>query len=69
MLITKVSGFTGKENSMELDITAIEYETWLAGGLPIQLALPHLTASEREFLITGVTPAEWDAVFGKDIED
>ena len=25
--------------------------------------MPHLSADDREFLMTGVTPEEWDATF------
>jgi hypothetical protein len=27
--------------------------------------MPHLTADQREFLMTGITPAEWQAAFGE----
>lgn len=37
-------------------------KAWRAGTL-IQEALPGLTDDEREFLISGFTPAEWDALF------
>lgn len=29
----------------------------------IQDVLPHRSADEREFIISGVTPAEWDQMF------
>jgi len=32
-------------------------------GLHIQDAFSFLTASEREFLMTGLTPEEWDNLF------
>jgi hypothetical protein len=31
--------------------------------------MPELTADEREFIMTGVTPDEWDNEFGVDDED
>ena len=34
-----------------------------AGGL-IQDAFPFLSPGEREFLMTGITPEEWDSIFG-----
>lgn len=33
-------------------------------GALIQEAFPFLTAEEREFLMTGLTPAMWDRLFG-----
>jgi hypothetical protein len=29
----------------------------------IQDAFPHLTPSQREFILTGISPEEWDATF------
>jgi len=40
-------------------------DRWKAGGY-IQDIFPHLPAGEREFLMTGITPAEWDEIFGKE---
>ncbi len=55
--------------TMDLSITEQEYEAamvqWKA-GTSIENAFPMLNAGEREFLKTGMTPAVWDSVFGKD---
>lgn len=40
----------------------IGFKAWNNGTL-IQNALPQLNADEREFLISGVTPEEWDEIF------
>lgn len=40
-----------------------QYYEWINGGL-IQDVMPQLSADEREFLITGTTPAEWNASMG-----
>jgi len=63
--IWRESAFSGAINYMDLDIIPEAYETWANGQGPlIQDAFPNLTASEREFLMTGVTPAEWENLFG-----
>lgn len=55
--------FTGKWNDMPLpNINKTSWDRWQS-GVYIQTALPHLTADQREFLLTGATPAEWDAAF------
>ena len=41
------------------DLSLICARTWL--GL-IQEAFPHLTPDEREYVLTGLTPEEWDAM-------
>jgi hypothetical protein len=67
MKIGRISAFTGAANTMELDIDPEAYITWASGFGPcIQDAFPHLSAGEREFLMTGVTPAEWENLFGAD---
>ena len=67
MLITKQSVMTGEKNTMLLPVTNEQIERWQDGEL-IQNVFPHLTPSEREFLISGVTPEEWDVV-NEDMEE
>jgi hypothetical protein len=58
MIVNKESMFSGKSHEMEIDVTNKEIALWMEGSL-IQDVMPNLTANEREFLMTGVTPAEW----------
>lgn len=64
MQVTKRSMLTGKEHTLEIDITPEQWAEWKAGRL-IQDVCPHLSAGDREFLISGSTQAEWDEAFGK----
>lgn len=68
-----VSRFTGRLNVMKLNVSDDQIEEFVTGQQPdgsrrrnIQEIFPQLTATEREFLQTGSTPEEWDAVFGGD---
>jgi len=63
MQITRTNPFTGKEATKGLAITQEQIDAWQAGTL-IQDAFPNLTAGEREFLKTGITDEDWDAMFG-----
>ena len=65
MIITRISTFSGNMHSWDLPVTEEQIERWQRGIL-IQNAMPHLTADEREFIMTGTTPDEWDAMFGED---
>lgn len=67
MKLTKTDPFTGKENTMELDITADDLQRWRDGAL-IQDVFPNLTPDEREFIKTGITPESWEETFGNDAE-
>jgi len=57
--------FSGKANTLDLNVTAEQVAAW-QGGVLIQDAMPQLSAGEREFLKTGVTPQEWDEMFGEE---
>ena len=62
MLIQRVSPFSYRLNAMELDITLEQITRYAAGGVLIQDAFPNLTAEQREFYKTGITPDEWEAL-------
>tara|TARA_R100001163_G_scaffold43776_1_gene33018 strand:- start:63 stop:263 length:201 start_codon:yes stop_codon:yes gene_type:complete len=62
MLITRTSPFSNQTNIMEIDVTEEQIALWESGTL-IQNAMPHLTPDEREFIMTGITPEEWDSAF------
>ena len=68
MIITRQSPFTGRLNTMDIDVTQAQIDKWKAGTL-IQFAMPNLTPDEREFIMTGITPSEWGATFGEDVEE
>lgn len=63
MLITRVSPFSGKVHTLDIDVTDIELRLWQS-GVSIQNAMPHLSADDREFLMTGITAVEWADTFG-----
>lgn len=72
MIVTRKSRFTGKLNQMDIGMDPVAFSTALRdweGGALIQEAFPDLSADEREFLMTGSTPAEWQEVFGSDDDD
>ena len=62
VIITKHSPFTGKIHSMDIPVTQEQINKWQNGEL-IQKAMPNLTPDQREFIMTGITPTEWDSVF------
>ena len=62
MKIAMKSPFTGKDHIKEINITEEQLARWRAGEL-IQNVVPHLSASDREFLMTGITAEEWEETF------
>ena len=65
MLITRKSLISGNTNTMSLPITEEQYTAWEQGTL-VQVAMPHLSPDEREFVMTGITPEEWADNFGEE---
>lgn len=65
MLITRRSMMSGQERSREIPVTQAQLDSWRNGNL-IQDAMPNISAEDREFLMTGITPEEWEETFGKD---
>jgi len=51
-----------------LTVDAQSLMEWKRGQL-IQEAFPQLSKDEREILMTGYTPAEWDALFKGDDDE
>ena len=68
MKITRTSIFSGNTNTMELNVTQEQLTAW-ESGVNIQVAMPQLDADEREFIKTGVTPTEWNELFGEEEDE
>jgi len=71
LLLERKCPFSGTLNTMELPLTHREYDRgitkWEDGAL-IQVAFPTLTAEQREFVKTGITPEMWTKIFGGDTD-
>ena len=67
MLITKTSMLSNSVSTRDLSVTQSQIELWEAGGL-IQDVMPELSSEDREFIMTGITPEEWDSVFSEEEE-
>jgi len=59
--ISKRCLYTKKQYSVT--ISRDEYDKWLSGER-IQNAMPNISAGDREFLISGISPEGWRQMFG-----
>lgn len=59
MLITRTSIFSGVTRTLDMPVTDEQMHLW-EHGVPIQNAMPHLTDSEREFIMSGMVDEEWE---------
>lgn len=71
MLITRKSRLSGKLTTLDIPITEEQHEEWLRfeDQFLIQDFFTDLSADHREFLLTGISPQEWNAIFAKDDND
>jgi len=62
MIVQRRSIISGKVNTMNIDCTEEQLNRHKMGEL-VQDVFPNLSVEEREFLISGVTPEEWNDAF------
>ena len=63
MLVTRLSPFSYTRNTIDLDITAEQLARYEQGNELIQNVFPDLSLEHREFIMTGITPEEWNSTF------
>lgn len=68
MIVRRQSQFSGVVHEMDLPITKEQIENYNQGML-VQYAFPHLSREEREFILTGITPQEWQFMFATDDDE
>ena len=62
MRVTRTSTYSDTINTQEIDVTHEQLDAWRS-GVSIQVAMPNLSADEREFIMTGITSDEWNKLF------
>ena len=63
--VSRFSIYTKKLNSMEIPLPLEVIKERLSEDKLIQDVFPELNADQREFLLTGATPEEWEEIFGE----
>ena len=64
MKIRKLSPISHEWNTMEVRITGEEYLQLCNTDLFIEDICPHLSSEEKDFLISGIFPSDWDLISG-----
>jgi len=68
MLVTRTSNVTGITRTLDLPVTEEQLAAHESGTLA-QHAFPDLSTDLREFIISGITPEEWDMLFEDNADD
>ena len=70
MLVERKSLISGKKHTREIDAPPTKILNYLSGRDTryVQDIFPELSSDDREFMMTGITPKEWDEAFPPDEE-
>ena len=63
MLIERTSIISGVTRTRDINVSPHQMYRITTKKELIQNVVPHLTATEREFIKTGITESEWDTLF------
>ena len=71
-ILARTSSISGDINEMEIPMSIRDYSIaihkWKEGAM-IQDAFPTLSPAIREFIMSGITPQEWEEMFGPEEDD
>tara|TARA_R100001594_G_scaffold7620_1_gene20467 strand:- start:29913 stop:30284 length:372 start_codon:yes stop_codon:yes gene_type:complete len=69
IILARESMLTGQRRERYIPGLTIDMLTaWKSGEL-IQDAMPNISAEDREFIMTGIVPAEWGTAFPEFLDD
>lgn len=63
MKITRQSIISGIERTLEIPVDPEDFIIWQSGQCNIQEIMPYLSDDHREFILSGITPEEWNTAF------
>lgn len=63
--VTRRSPITGELNTVLIEMTQDQIDRYKKNEEHIQHIFPNLSANEREFILTGMTPEDWDKTMKK----
>ena len=69
MQITRTSIISGITRTMNIDVTQDQIDRWNNREGYIQNIMPNISASEREFILSGISEEEWDSIFFDNSEE
>jgi len=68
MYIKRKSVISGIERTRSIPVNPDDYISWQAGLGSVQDLMPYLSGNDREFILSGITPEEWDEAFAENEE-
>lgn len=69
MYISRKSVISDVSHTRYIPVNPDDYLAWKAGVGSVQELMPYLNDCDREFILSGITPEEWDSAFSEVYED
>lgn len=69
MQIKRKSAITGIDHVRNIPVNPEDMLSWEQGHGNIQDIMPYLNDNDREFILSGITPEEWNDIFSEEIQD
>tara|TARA_R110002073_G_scaffold210500_3_gene370968 strand:- start:850 stop:1056 length:207 start_codon:yes stop_codon:yes gene_type:complete len=66
MNITMTSMISGITRTKNIPVNKSQIYNWKIAGVLIQNAMPDVSVTDREFIMTGITQEEWTETFNKE---
>lgn len=66
MIIKRKSTVSGKVRIRDIPVNPDDLASWEAGHGSIHDIMPYLTDEDREFILSGIVPAEWKSAFAEE---
>lgn len=63
MKVTRKSAISGKQRTKDIPVNPNDWIEYNMGYVSIDESMPYLTAEDREFILSGTTPDEWQLAF------
>lgn len=65
MRITRKSAITGIERSLYVPVNPEDYVMWQNGLGSIEDLMPYLNVADKDYILSGIIPAEWKEAFAE----
>ena len=69
MDITRHSVITGIARARNIAIKPDDMKLYRTGSVSLSDAMPYLSSQDREFILAGITPTEWDNLFSSELQE
>lgn len=68
MKITRTSVITNITRTRDIPLNPEDMVMWTSYDMSIEEAMPYLSDDDKQFILSGIIPCEWDGAFAEDLQ-